>query len=465
MIFIAALFLLLSAPRAGAQPTPAGLPPPAVLRGHTGPVFFLAFPGKDLLISAAADGARVWNPENGTLIRELPEKELISAAYAEGPGLLALGLADGSIVIYSSGSWTETDGPYSPGRPALSLAFSRGNEYLAASGGDGRVRFWKTAGWSLEQELEAYPGSFSLAGFSGSGTLLASFSPGEPQLRLWDRRTGKPRYWLKSPHTLSAFFDPRGRRLAAAAADRTLRVWEPGGAAAPARLEIAAGPLAAAAFSASGGLLAAAGLDGSITIWDSDRGTKAGEIRDSRTRSLALAFSPSGTSLATGEAGGEIKVRLWADYVWTSTGGVRVIYTGSETIGVLAAGSRLKVLKAEPGAGHWLVTDGSGTEGWAPASGLSPEKPDTSPPLIQITSRSYSGGFLSLRGSVTDDGRLDYVRFSGKTLHRPADSAQTAGPDAWPFEIHIEVTPNIDPVIEAGDFSGKTNSLPIILVP
>ncbi len=447
---------------AGASP-PAELPPAIILRGHRAAVFFLAFPRRDLLLSAAADGVRIWNPESGKPVKEIPGRDIISAAYSDAAGLLAVARADSSIIIYASGTWSETAALRDADGPALSMFFSRVNGLLAASGGDGKVRFWESTDWTLLPELAAHPGAFRLAGDSGSDSLLATYSNREPLLRLWDLRTKKLLYWLKSPHTLSAFFDPPGKRLASVSADRTLRVWEPGRMAASARLELAAGPMVAAAFSSSGGLLAAAGLDGSIAIWNSDSGLRSGEVNDSRARAQTVAFSPSGAYLASGETGGDIRVRLWTWEVWTSSGGVPVKNRGGKTIALLPAGIRLNLLKAAPGAEHWLVDDGTGLSGWVSAAALSAERPDILPPIIRISSQTYSAGVLSVKGAVSDDGRLDYVRFSGKALDRPADPVPFLQSESWPFEFSVELTPDTVPTVEAGDLSGKTSSLTLHL--
>jgi hypothetical protein len=451
------LLFLLAAPGAAAQPGQG----PARLHGHHGAIFFLAFPRRDLLISAAPDGARVWDPETGKTLEELSGPS-IAAAYSDTAGLLAVSRADGGIIIYDSAAWTPTAELRDTGGLSLSLAFSGNGDLLAASGTDGRVRYWKTADWTQGPELAAAPGPFRLAGFADGGNILATFSPAEPILRLWDLRANEPLYWLKSPLTLAAFFDPRGRRLAAAGADRTLRVWESGGGLDKAPVELEAGPMASAAFSASGDLLASAGLDGSLAVWDPGDGGKAVELRDSRSRASALAFSPSGLYLASGETGGDITLRMWAAEAWTSSGNVPVKNPGGKTLTLLPAGVRLSVLKAPPGAAHWLVSDGTGLSGWAPAAALAPVKPDLLPPVIRITSQAYAGGVLSVKGAVYDDGRLDYVRFSGKDLPGPAAGAKAA-PGCWPFELSIELTPDTVPVLEAGDLSGKTGKLALNL--
>lgn len=452
-------FLLLAAPPAAAAAAPA----PLILHGHRGAVFFLAYPRQDLLVSAAQDGARVWDPQTGELAEELSGPS-IAAAYSGPAGLLAIAREDGSIVIYDSTTWTPAAELRDTGGISLSLVFSENGRSLAASGTDGRVRTWETADWTPGPGLAASPGPFRLAGYSGGGGTLTTFSPAEPVLRVWDIHTNKQLYWLKSPRTIGAFVEPRSGRLAAAGADRTLRVWEPGGGQGAAPLELEAGPMTAAAFSASGDRLASAGLDGSLSVWDTGGGTKTVELRDSRIRASALAFSPSGLYLASGETGGDIALRMWAAEVWTSSGNVPVKNAGGKTLTLLPAGVRLTVLKAPPGAAHWLVSDGTGLSGWTPAAALAPERPDLLPPVIRITSQAYAQGVLGVKGAVYDDGRLAYVRFSGKDLPRtPAANVEKTRPGGWPFEISMELTPDTVPEVEAGDLSGKNSKLALNL--
>jgi len=444
-----ALILLLSL-----IPAAAAAPPVTLLSGHAGPVFFLAFPRPDLLISASADGARIWNPESGEIQKILTAHGSAAAAYSAAGGLLALSGRDRYITVYSSGAWSEAVLLYVPGGQALSLAFSPDGGLLAAACRDGRLRLWRTKDWMPEPELPLYPGPFSLAGFYGTGLRLATFARGEPLLRVWDLKERKQLCSLKSPLTLAAFFDGGGKRLAAAAADRKLRVWEPAGG--PEPLEIGSGPMVSAIFS-PGGLLAAAGVDGAVKVWDAGGIEIPGGLPALKGRRV-LAFSPSGALIAAGETGGDIRVAPWAEEVWSSTGGVTVKSPAGEILTLLPAGMRLKALRASPDGRHWLVSDGTGLTGWAPAAGLAAEKPDLSPPLLAVSSQVYADGRLTVRGEARDDGRLERLRFSGKELVRNNSGRPPQG-DAWPFEITAEVTPDAVPSLEASDFSGKTAAL------
>ena len=154
--------------------------------------------------------------------------------------------------------------------------------------------------------------------FSPRGKLLASAS-GDGTVRLWNPVTGRPVGALlhASSQTglVAVAFSPDGKLLASGGGDGTVRLWNPAtGQPAGALLHASAqNGVYGVAFSPSGKLLASADGDGTVRLWDPVTGQAVRTIQADTTGPNAgvngVAFSPDGKLLAS--ADGDGTVRLW----------------------------------------------------------------------------------------------------------------------------------------------------------
>jgi WD40 repeat protein len=102
----------------------------------------------------------------------------------------------------------------------------------------------------------------------------------------------------------SVTFSPDGRLMAAAGADRVVRLWDAKTQQLRGQLKGHTGEVAAVAFAPDGATLASAGADGSVRLWNVATAESLHTLQASSNALAVMAFSPDGNWLAVGEGGG-----------------------------------------------------------------------------------------------------------------------------------------------------------------
>jgi WD40 repeat protein len=168
------------------------------LKGHTGPVFSVAFsPDGKRLASGSAGGDRQGRPLPG-------EVKVWDAA---------------------TGQKTRTLKGHTGG--VLSVAFSPDGKRLASASLDQTVKVWDAATGQETLSLQGHTYVVESVAFSPDGKRLASAS-WDKSVKVWDAATGQLTLTLKG-HTdpiTSVVFSPDGQRLASAGRDRTVKIWD-----------------------------------------------------------------------------------------------------------------------------------------------------------------------------------------------------------------------------------------------
>jgi len=239
----------------------------------------------------------------------------------------------------------------------LSVAISPDGSLVATGMGasDNRVLLWNTTTGNV-QELGRHQSIVTSVAFNPSGTLLASGDNGN---EVWIQDLKNPSaitvykgdvpnrlqnftnlYWLddqtilaagtyaiytwdtstkrllkrlaipdKAPFFVDAAFDQGGNRIAAAAQDNVVYVWDQTTAAWSTWPALPTSKLAKVAFSSDGQLLAAGTQEGNLLLWDTTQDKLLVECSGPTDSIVALRFSPDNHYIAA--VGWDATIWLW----------------------------------------------------------------------------------------------------------------------------------------------------------
>jgi len=285
-----------------------------VLPGHSAPVQCVAF-GPHGRRLASGDGVinrlmpRMEGEPGHVKLWDLStEREVLALTELSDPVAQLAFSNDGTRLIAATWggtahAWDVADGRRVEMMPSdasglMALAISPDDARLALGGWNDRVVIWDVAAGRVAASL-SHRGAGALA-FSPDGSLLATGSRANGNIRLWDPRTGRD-FDRLAGHTgavNSLAFDPAAGRLVSAGSDGTLKIWDLDRRYLPRRLRGHESEIDDLAFRPDGRQVATAGRDGTARLWDRVTGEELARFGCGSRRSESVAFFPDGDTLA-----------------------------------------------------------------------------------------------------------------------------------------------------------------------
>ena len=292
----------------------------AIIRGHAGSTLRVAVSSDERrLVTAAADGIKVWDLSNATAVRLLdqPPSQIISVGAApRGTSLAAMnrvGSADGrdqsKVVLWDAAT----------GREITSRLFNLALNAVAISGpilvaGDnaGGLTFWRHERDEEPMTIAAHDQPVRAVARSRDGTRVASV--GINDIKVWDPAARRETVRLSQPNARSAAFSPDASQLVTAGFERVARIWTLGRRSSPRVLRGMEQGIRIVDWSPDGKRIAAGDDAGGVVVWDVASGEILARLRAHPNLVRALRFSPDGWRLLTGGLEGALK--LWDVHTW-----------------------------------------------------------------------------------------------------------------------------------------------------
>ncbi|MEM7588354.1 MAG: WD40 repeat domain-containing protein, partial [Acidobacteriota bacterium] len=352
-----------------------------ILRGHQGPLVAASFDAEgERVLTASLDGtARLWSVDGeASPIVFRHGQELIFTAF-ETPGNRIVTASEASIRIWRADGTGEplTIATEGPGFDAIALAESG----IATATWDGQLRIWQ-----LEQGAKAMPDSPVELGRLESAVLALAW-------------------------------DPRGRRLAAAAQDGSVHIWP--SVSEPAQvLGRHQGAVEKVAFSPNGRSLVSSGKDNAARVWRLDGSREPMTLRGHQRAVRFADFSPNASQVAT--ASDDDTVRVWQldqldtprALTWHRDDVTVVRFSPDGRLLVSASKDGAALLWRLDGSGEPLVLwhrDAHGVPARVTAAEFSPEGTHLVTASLDHTARIWLIDTATLRGEIaaTVQGCLD----------------------------------------------------------
>ena len=252
-------------------------------------------------IDVAGGFATVWRLATQDVVRRISVPEVAQSVAFTPDGRLALGMADGSVVLEPIRDSRPRQVLHGPTEPVFDIAFPDGGP-LATAGEQGIVVLWDPSTSALQRTM-VHLGPISDIDFASGANDVAAGGLLDEVVTVW--RLASDRASRRARRAVSAdavAIDSRGERLAVAG--RGVSLYEVDGRSRQLQRPVAGDRVRALALSSRD--IVAWGLRGRVALWDASAARRLESLRVQGTP-VSLAFSDSGLLAVAGTNG----VTLW----------------------------------------------------------------------------------------------------------------------------------------------------------
>ncbi len=194
-----------------------------------------------------------------------------SLALSQDESRLAVGRADGTVMLHQTGTWLPIGRAFATGGAVRGMAFSQDNTRLAVLSGANNVKLYALdaeAISKLEQTMKHGGATYTLA-WSPDGKRVASAAYGESASFLLRADSGVADAIVRqSPGIRSAVFSPDGGTLLTAGFDNAARLFDPLTGAPSGTPLHHSGYVSSALFSPDGHRIFTGAYDGTARLWE-----------------------------------------------------------------------------------------------------------------------------------------------------------------------------------------------------
>jgi len=232
-------------------------------------------PNSRLIASGSSDGrARLWDSNNGTLVKELE---------------------------------THAD-------CVVAVAFAIDGKNLATASHDRTAKIWDVESGRLTHTLRGHSGGVTSVTYSPDGSVVATASI-DRTIRLWDAQTGEHLRTLEGHKSWvnSLAFHPDRRQLFSGSSDGTVKQWSVANGETLKTLDATTGEVRTVAVSPDGKYLAVGMRYGSVKLWQIDDWSELPECKATADDAWTVAFSADSLRLlaAAGEWNRPSAIAAW----------------------------------------------------------------------------------------------------------------------------------------------------------